>query len=539
MNAIARTLALLLLAAAPLAAQADVLISINGEDITTELIDDMIIGMHQEGSMQGAMNRDLTSLLDKSINDMLIVQQALAMGMDEDPTLLPLLAKKRSGYAVQAFVDDTFTPPPPVIDAEVRADFEAYYWQIQVRQVSFATEKEAAEARREILDGTDMAALAEERSLDVHRFRGGLHNLKYWADVENPIREQVRGERDGFLSQPFPYRQAYSLLSIEDLRPVDEAAFEQKAPIIRVRLEAAARDRAWDAYIAGLKAEHPVVQHEVLFEIRMDGDQVFESSFLIEDERPALSCGDRTTSAGAMRKAVSRLAMENGTTPFEQLMVMALDAEGERIALRAGAFAGGYGDRPEVEKEWLKDRDEALIQAYLAETIVEDITFRHDEFDAFYQEHIDDFRGPEQVRLDVVVLPDEGAARAMEEHLAQGADFDYVRNQHIPEQAGAGQPEWAPLDVFSKVIRDEVERLETGGSSKAIPIPTGWMIFRVLDRRDGRLPTLEEVDMQIRQVMFQRKFNERLDDHIELLKERSEIVRHEESLKRYFSAGSE
>ncbi len=95
------------------------------------------------------------------------------------------------------------------------------------------------------------------------------------------------------------------------------------------------------------------------------------------------------------------------------------------------------------------------------------------------------------------------------------------------------------LNVFSKVIRDEVERLEIGGSSKAIPIPTGWMIFRVLDRREGRVPPFEEVDMEIRQVMFQRKFNEKLDAHLELLKERSEIVRHEENIERYFSEGSE
>ena len=80
--------------------------------------------------------------------------------------------------------------------------------------------------------------------------------------------------------------------------------------------------------------------------------------------------------------------------------------------------------------------------------------------------------------------------------------------------------------------------MEQGETSSAIETHGGWMIFRLAGKRKGAVRPLAEVDMQIREVMFQRKFNELLDEHLSLLRERSEISMNQEAIDAYFGQGS-
>ena len=80
--------------------------------------------------------------------------------------------------------------------------------------------------------------------------------------------------------------------------------------------------------------------------------------------------------------------------------------------------------------------------------------------------------------------------------------------------------------------------MEVGESSEVLEFNSRWMIVRLDGRREGEILPIEEVDMQIRQALFQRQFRERLDAQLSLIKERSEIVRHDERIRKYFAAES-
>jgi parvulin-like peptidyl-prolyl isomerase len=80
--------------------------------------------------------------------------------------------------------------------------------------------------------------------------------------------------------------------------------------------------------------------------------------------------------------------------------------------------------------------------------------------------------------------------------------------------------------------------MRVGETSRALPIATGWLIFKLDGRRPGEVKSLDDVEMQIRQVMFQRKFNEELDRYLDLLREGSEIVLMQAKIDRYFGRGS-
>ena len=70
-------------------------------------------------------------------------------------------------------------------------------------------------------------------------------------------------------------------------------------------------------------------------------------------------------------------------------------------------------------------------------------------------------------------------------------------------------------------------------------MPMGWMIFKLVGEKPGAIPPLDAVEMEIRKVIYQRKFNTYLDEHLELLRANSEILIFEDRVKAYILSGEE
>ena len=81
--------------------------------------------------------------------------------------------------------------------------------------------------------------------------------------------------------------------------------------------------------------------------------------------------------------------------------------------------------------------------------------------------------------------------------------------------------------------------MKVGESSQPMKMSMGWVIFKLAGKRPGEVPPMEAVEMEIRRVIYQQKFNSYLDEHLGLLKERSEIVEHPDRIEDYILSGGE
>ena len=93
------------------------------------------------------------------------------------------------------------------------------------------------------------------------------------------------------------------------------------------------------------------------------------------------------------------------------------------------------------------------------------------------------------------------------------------------------------MDQLSKPIRHQLAGMEVGDTSQAVEIPLGWMIFKLVGERPGQIPPQGAVEMEIRKAVYQRKFNAYLDEHIELLRDKSEIRIFDERIEAHFPSG--
>jgi len=539
-------LLVLLVATSPVVAQeqapGDTLILVNEDPITVADLDAMVLEAHQSGKLAASGQGLVYRYLEKRVNDLLLLQDALASGMDQEPEVLEFAADKERQYAIQAYVKDNFTYRESAPEDSVRAFFDRYYWRIQLRQVSVRTREEAEQLRAEVLAGADMDSLARAVSLDTKKLNGGLFKLLHWADIENVLRDQVRTLGVGDISPVFPFRESFTFVRVEQRTPVDEESFAKVHDKSAAAVLGILRQRDWDAFLARTMAKVPVNEDmNALFAIAADSAQVLQGSFVGESARPVLFLADGPVVTEAeLRKAVSHEAMTDNSRPFAAIMAAARTEKKRGLVLGYLASQEGYPERADVQKRVDTDWEQLLIQAYLNDAVASRITFKKGEFEEFYQKNLDRFRGPDEVRLEILILDDEAQAKEASQKLAAGADFGFVFGLNNPNtDFTPGKSAYISTDQLSKPFRDQLENMQVGQSSQAVEMPMGWMVFQLADQRPGTPPPLEGGEMDIRKVIYQEKFNDRLDELLDKLKSRSTIVRHEDRIKKYFNPSEE
>lgn len=519
----------------------DTLAWVNGEIVTSGDIDELLLTSHQSRDMATMRSADLPNFLKKAINDRLLVQDALAMGMDEETPVQMAADEFLEQEAIKAFVAQAFNPPSQADSLAVRAHFEKFYWKILLRQVSVRDRESAESLRTSVMAGADMDSLARTQSVDSHNLRGGLHSLKYWGDVENILRDAVVEVAVGDVSEVFPLRDAFAFIRVEDKNEVDDESFADKSAKIRAIVLGQERNAAFSSFLDSLETHTPILQDAgELDAIRNDAGIIFMGEFLREQSAPVLSIeGEPSITGTELRRSVSRTAMTDGTAPFDSILHDAMSYLRQNLLLRSHARENGYFEKEQLLKLRRTKLEQVLIEVYLQEMIVPQIVFSRAEFQEFYEENQDVFRGADEVRLEMVLIDDKAEADEMVARLGEGADFDFLRSQYLGESdSGNSSMRWTSSEVFAGGIQHELESMEQGETSAAIETRGSWMIFKLTGKRKGAVKPIAEVDMQIREVMFQLKFNELLDQHLGILRERSDIHMNQEAIEVYFGQGS-
>jgi parvulin-like peptidyl-prolyl isomerase len=287
-----------------------------------------------------------------------------------------------------------------------------------------------------------------------------------------------------------------------------------------------------------LRRLEPTVDSARIAAIEKDSTRLFTQEFVKGTDEVVIRINDgRVRSDAELRTTISHMAMQAGDQPFDTLLRRAVDFSQEELALTAAASQKGYTSDPAVAAAGKKSLDSALVETYLKETIASRITFNRQEFEDYYNAHPDSFRNADQYALDQMTVGDSSTAQQVMQRLADGADFAYLARQFAGEYKAANLSEknaWFPLFALPPAIAADVAQAKIGSATRAFPVAEGWIIFRLAGRRQGDLKPLAEVEMNIREVIFQRKFDSALDAALNLLKANSEITYNESAIKKYF-----
>jgi len=177
--------------------------------------------------------------------------------------------------------------------------------------------------------------------------------------------------------------------------------------------------------------------------------------------------------------------------------------------------------RRNLSEETLRARLEKnlAVQQYVEKKFTSAITVTDNEISAYYQNHLDIFRQPLQVRVSHILIqtdPRWEASRKQEarkkieqilKSLKKGEDFAALARERSdgPTRTDGGDLGYVRMGQLGKQLETVVFSLKPGETSEVIETDYGFHLFRVTDKKPETVSAYEDVKERIHRFLRDEK----------------------------------
>ena len=125
---------------------------------------------------------------------------------------------------------------------------------------------------------------------------------------------------------------------------------------------------------------------------------------------------------------------------------------------------------------------------------------KENEIRKYYEQHQEEFRQPEQVRLRRIFVKKEKEAKEILSELKKGKSFEKLAKEKSKEGAAkkGGDLGWFSLGKMDKTMEQTALSLKSGEFSKIIKSPSGYYLIQLVDKRPSFMRSYEEVKQRIK-----------------------------------------
>jgi parvulin-like peptidyl-prolyl isomerase len=151
-----------------------------------------------------------------------------------------------------------------------------------------------------------------------------------------------------------------------------------------------------------------------------------------------------------------------------------------------------------------------LLVDKIAERLYKGSEITENQVVAYYYLNLRDFKMPAQVRLERFVADSLESANELYYRLSRGIEFwediKGVKN---------GEAIWYSMQALPDVLKAQLSPYEVGRVSKPIYTDAGYVVFRVVGRRNEGILSLEEAKPMVRAKLIREKRQEVLKEWLE------------------------
>ena len=179
------------------------------------------------------------------------------------------------------------------------------------------------------------------------------------------------------------------------------------------------------------------------------------------------------------------------------------------------------------------------IQQFIETKIVQKITVADDETEAHYNNNLDLFKQPEQIRAMHILAMFEPQAteeqkatarkklEEVQQKLGKGEDFEALAKKYSEGPSGA---KGGDLGYFSKgqmvpPFEEAAFALKSGEVSDIVATRFGYHLIKVVDKKPGSTMSYKEIKADLTQYMKQQKVQEQVKLYIDKLQQKAKVER--------------
>ncbi|NUO18981.1 peptidyl-prolyl cis-trans isomerase [bacterium] len=508
-----------------------VIATVNGEDITVDMMATELERIHSAQS--GAVDRSdfsLEKLLNRLINDKLILHDAYALGLDQEKTVVDAVRWFRETSAYQMLLEDIQPKDWNIPEDELRAGFNRYYRRVMLRLICVIDSSLSASIADSIRAGVSMASLATHHSIDKFKTLGGDAGIYPLYDIPEDLSRQLESASPGDLFGPMFLWNTWTVVRAEAFLPPDEAIYDSVTVVIRKQLLI---DKGADfrrGFIAANAAGIPVW----IDTAAVDSIPIRMAQAIDESKRPVMRIGkSRELTAYDLKNKYVHRIVGRSDRDNQRVLWETLDEQYQVMMLKEIAGRRDYVEDPRLDAEASVFRDSMMVVQYLQSVIGPTVKVTDDEVKTFYDANPDRFVAPGRIRVAIITRNTLEEAQADYEKILAGADFTWIAEQFSIDEykVRGGLRDWANLSQFPRELAVQLETAELGTCFPPLAGSDGFAVMRLVEREPGTRRTLADATPSIKSMLEQQKQIVTIENMINDLRADADIQINETALR--------
>ena len=166
--------------------------------------------------------------------------------------------------------------------------------------------------------------------------------------------------------------------------------------------------------------------------------------------------------------------------------------------------------------------ERVLIEALIKQEILDKVVVTDEEAKAYYDEHKEEFKDKEKVKIRQIIAATEEEAQEILQELENGADFAELASRKSNNQSG-GDPGYIERGKMPAVLENIYFSLEVGEISDAVKTNQGYYIVKLEGKKEAAIKEFYEVSDDIKSKLIVGKQREEHQKWLRQLEEKAEI----------------
>jgi parvulin-like peptidyl-prolyl isomerase len=494
--------------------------SIGGQIMTAGVLKEHYLAITKEARPALMTLEEQEQFARDVVSKEILITEARKMGIDKLPEVTQAASNAIQRKGWELYHEENVKSQVEVTEEAVRDLYEKQRYSFHLLWIFLRSKAQADEVVARIEAGEDFSKLAEMYSMDPSRARGGDIGARPLGTLPESVEDMVSAMSPGEVTDPIVYDSYYAIIKLLDKTEQDTPEFE----IVRPGLEAMIRTRAETALqrelAAEIKEKYGVTfVPDALETVARRTRELYSTDDVnaglipeFSDEELARNLAHYQGGEWRIRTYTEKIQMQPPS------MRPALGVDSEVIKSVIGDFITGdlwmveirnegYTQRPEVLALANRVMEEAMITA-LHDELVRKVEVSEETLRGFYDDQKDQLVSEGAFLLGAITLETEDEAAEVHRLLNAGGSFeDLARERSFDRNSGENGGTMRGL-LFDKQlemfpdIEMLIESLDEGDYSEVAPMPPGFLpgnyvIFRLLERREPRQLTFEEVSADL------------------------------------------
>jgi peptidyl-prolyl cis-trans isomerase SurA len=177
-------------------------------------------------------------------------------------------------------------------------------------------------------------------------------------------------------------------------------------------------------------------------------------------------------------------------------------------------------------------KNQIITQQVIGREVGSRMNLTQDEMVKFYEQHKEEFRQPEEIRLSEILVATKGddqqqiteaqsKAAGLLEQIHKGTSFEDVakKSSEGPSAAQGGDLGYFKRGVLAKELEDKTFGMKAGDVSDPIRTRQGFVILKVVEHHEAGIPTYKEVEPRVQDAIYSEKIQPALRAYLTHLRE--------------------